>query len=79
MIVIKVELHNAQTGEVTDIGRMHIWNKGDGTLEVGNYEGTTFRKGSVHVSRRGGVLGYPRRRLNIWHLLSRMLTNMGYK
>jgi len=80
MIVVKVELHSAITGKITEIARMHIWNDGTGNRLHGNYGGETFRKGSATtVQRNGRVEKYPRRLLHVWCLVARMLKNMDYK
>ena len=38
MLVIKAELHNANTGEVSVLGEMHIINDGTRTKWTGNYD-----------------------------------------
>lgn len=53
MLVVKVELHSARTGDVSTIAQMEIVNDGSGGVGVGNYDvgiGTLV----------GRVLGYPR-------------------
>ena len=89
MIVVKVELHSAITGEVTEIGRTYIHNKG-GTTTRGEYAVNVCKKGSKRkpiemfpdakvpytaprAQRTGEVLDYPRRSHNIWRLISRAL------
>jgi hypothetical protein len=84
MIVVRVELHSAITGQVTELARMHICNRGDGTTTVGNYKVSTLRgrhraaldKGVVH--RAGEVLGHARLKLHVWNLVARALLAMGY-
>lgn len=39
MLLVRVELHSAITGEVTEIARMVIANEGGGTKERANYTG----------------------------------------
>lgn len=78
MIVIKVELHSAITGEVTTLVEGKIRNDGTGTPGVGNYEFEAGRKGGG-VARRSRVEGFPRGRLNVWHLLARCLGAAEYK
>ena len=51
MLVIKIELHSANTGQVTELGRMLIANEG-GDAKLGDY--------SVHVLRRGSIKVAPR-------------------
>lgn len=80
MIVIKVELHSAITGKITELGKMHIAN--DGTSKdpnVGHYIGGVFRKGSTNqIIRRSSVQGHRRKDKVIWNLIAKMLINMGY-
>ena len=76
MIVVKVELHSAITGEVSEIGRTYIHNTGEGTSERGDYSVNVCRKGSrnfYNAARRGEVLDYPRLSYNVWRLVSRAL------
>lgn len=83
MIVVKVELHSAITGDVTELGRMHIANDGQRTLEDrtrGTYDGKTLVKGRPHqAARTGKVVDYPRDALSVWCLVRRMLEAMLYK
>lgn len=84
MIVIRVELWSAITGQRTELARMHIANTGGGTAASGNYAGETFvgRSSAAldqqRVSKHGHVVGYPRQRLHVWNLVARMLRDMGY-
>lgn len=74
MILVRVELHSARTGKVTELGRMHISNVGTGTAERGNYRIEVMRKGSQdRVQRAGAVLGYPRLSYPVWELVRRAL------
>lgn len=81
MIVVKVELHSAVTGEVTEIGRTYIANDGTGTRERGNYKVKVCRKNSynysgwnsVKAAREGEVKDYPRLTYNMWRLIIRAL------
>lgn len=85
MIVVRVELWSAVTGEKTELARMHISNTGD-MLPGGkfNYTGQTFRgRNSAaldkqSVSKRGVVTNWHRDRYHIWNLVRWMLSNMGY-
>lgn len=79
MIVIKVELHSAITGKVTELGKMHIVN--DGTSKdpkIGHYLGGVLRKGTKTFTRKASVEGYRRLDKPIWSLITKMLINMGY-
>lgn len=83
MIVVKVELHSAITGEVSELARMHIANDGMKSREnpdLGDYKGKTFVKGRPQqVARQGAVKDYPRWQLQVWCLVRRMLDSMSYK
>jgi hypothetical protein len=77
MIVVKIELHSAQTGEITEIGRMHLSNtgglKGD---KRGSYTIEVFKRGSnKHVQRHGLVTNFPKKSYSIWRLVLRALRN----
>ena len=81
MIVVKIELWSAVTGNVTELGRTYIWN--DGTCEDpkrGNYNVSVCKKGKFkppiiyrNMTRRGRVENYPRASYNIWRLIIRSL------
>lgn len=83
MIVVKVELHSAVTGKVTELARMIIANVG-GTSTRGDYRCVSFTGRSKEAldkqvpNRTGSVKNYPRLSLHVWHLVSRALTSMGY-
>jgi hypothetical protein len=83
MIVVKLELHSAVTGDVTEIGRAIIANTG-GTAKRGNYRVAVGRKvpdGSQYDNREvwhrplreGAVTDYPRKSYNVWRLIARAL------
>lgn len=85
MILIRVELHSAVTGKVTEIARGIIANKGvspDGAL--GNYDVATFRGrdsealNGLQIQRRGKVDAHPRKSQHVWHLVAKALASMGY-
>jgi len=80
MLVLKLELHSAITGEVTEIGRTIIANTG-GTREKGNYTCKVARKRNEFSNkdtwkeplRTGDVQNYPRLSYNVWRLVIRAL------
>ena len=79
MIVVKVELHSAITGKITEIGRMHIANICTGTKTLGDYVGTTFKKPKFTLPiKRGMVIGHQRLSKPVWVLIKKMLSEMGY-
>jgi len=90
MLVVRVELHSAVTGKVTEIARMLLFNDGTGTRDTGNYKGKVVRGDTEeHMApaviyqrkslREGEVKDYPRLKLHVWNLVTRMLTSMKYK
>lgn len=89
MIVVKVELHSAITGKVTEIARAVIHNVG-GTNTHGDYKCFTLRgrdaealeknmRNCGHHVRDGAVSAYPRLALHVWNLVARSLASMRYK
>lgn len=83
MIVVRVELHSAVNGQITELARAHISNIG-GTNEAGDYECVTLRgRSTATIDRRvpqrhGKVLGHARLREHVWNLVAKALTGMGY-
>ena len=77
MILVKVELHSARTGNVTEIGRMVIENDGETTRDhhsLGSYNVKVLRRGgSTEVTRTGKVANFPRKSYVIWRLIARAL------
>jgi hypothetical protein len=87
VIVVRVELWSAVTGQRTELARMRISNDGRTTTansRFGDYLGETLRGRSEAAldqgqrQRSGRVVGYPRLSLHVWHLVARMLVAMGY-
>lgn len=84
MLVVRVELHSAVTGEISEIARMRLYNDGDGTRTRGNYVGEVFRGRSFEaldkttVHKRGEIRNWPRLDRHVWNLVTAMLENMGY-
>lgn len=83
MIIVRVELHSAINGQVTELARMHISNAG-GDAQHGNYEVQTLRGRDRTaldrrvVQRRGKVFRHARLALHVWHLVARALIAVGY-
>jgi hypothetical protein len=83
MIVVRVELHSAITGRVSELARMNIANVG-GTKTKGDYACETLRGRSKEAldqrvrQRSGSVRDYPRLSIHVWHLVARALVAMGY-
>ena len=78
MIVVRVELYSAVTGQVTELARAHICNVG-GTRTKGDYHCETLRGRDKDAldkrvrQRSAGVRDYPRLSIHIWHLVARAL------
>ena len=83
MIVVKLEVHSALTGEIKEIGRAIIANVG-GALGRGDYKIRVARRQSDAKAfsnqdifdnplRVGSVQNYPRQSYNVWRLISRTL------
>ena len=83
MIIVRVELLSARTGERTELARMHICNSG-GTETIANYKTRTLRGRSTEslnrnvIQREGAVRGHNRHGLHVWHLVTKALVAMGY-
>lgn len=85
MIVVKIELHSAVSGEVSEIGRMYIANDGEKSVQdptKGDYLVKVCRRGSPGITdfytkkrgeRLGSVKDYPRLSYNVWRLIMRAL------
>jgi len=83
MIVIRVELWSAITGQKTELGRMHLWNDGsEPSQKLGNYEGRVLRAPKFDPTgtpvRAGKVKGYRKLDRPVWDLVTEMLIAMGY-
>jgi hypothetical protein len=76
MIVVRVELHSAVTGEVTQIGEMFITNDGTGTQTRGNYAVQLMRKGTARVMRFGRVEAHARLSTSVWKLVKKALESV---
>ena len=77
MIVVKIELHSAITGKVSEIGRMVVSNDGTGTKQKCNYTARVCRKGSEdflkNPTRSGKIVDYPRQSYTVWKLIHKAL------
>jgi hypothetical protein len=84
MIIVRVELHSAVTGKMTELARMHIANTGIGTLDRCDYTGETFVGRDTRaldrgrINHTGVVVNWPRQTKHVWCLVHRMLVSMGY-
>ena len=81
MLVIRVELHSARTGVVTEIGKMLIANVG-GTETAGDYEVKLLRKGEIKgwfdakPVRTARVIGHRRLAEPVWRLVQKALNGL---
>jgi len=84
MLIVRVELHSAITGERTEIARMEVDNLGTGTPVRGDYRVRTLRGRSSraldarHVQREGRVFGHARQAVHVWWLIAKALSAVGY-
>lgn len=92
MIVVKVELHSAITGRVSELARMVIHNVG-GTRTKGDYGVATFRgrdseslqahmvawlRKEKSPQRGGRVEGHARLSEHVWRLVAKALKAVDY-
>jgi len=92
MLVVRVELYSAISGNKTELARMVIDNVG-GTLNLGDYRAQTMRgrsgealeksmwailKGETEPVKKGSILGHPRLREHVWNLVAKALSSMDY-
>jgi len=89
MLVVKIEIHGAVSGRVSEIGRMLIGNVSSSYGKRGDYAVKVLRRRkqvlgptdpkvmgqwkTAKVTRTGEVLNYPRLSYNVWRLVSRAL------
>lgn len=88
MIIVRVELMSAVTGQTTELARMHICNEG-GDLKLGDYgayvmrgrdAATLSRSWAAHTfTRTGKVQRHPRLKEHVWNLVAKALHSTGYK
>lgn len=75
MIVVTVHLVSAQTGKVSEIGRMHISNVA--VREEGSrcdYDVKVMKRDTkAKVQRSGEVKNWPRESYSVWRLVCRAL------
>jgi len=75
MLVVKIELHSAVTGEIKTIATGKIVNTGTGTPTLGNYR-VELRDALGRLWKTGSVEGFPRKRRLAWDLLTVALGNL---
>lgn len=78
MIVIKIELHSARTGQVTQLGLMHVSNDGkQKNPRQGNYRVELFRKPKFEgLVKTTFIENWPRLDKPVWMLLQKALNQL---
>lgn len=87
MIIVRVELWSAQTGQITELARMGIHNVG-GDMKLRDYGVMTWRGRSKAaldkamrsnaITRKGKVDKHPSQDVHIWYLVAKALRACGY-
>ena len=75
MLIVRIELHSAVTGQVTTIATGEIVNTGTGSPTQGNYR-IELRDAAGRHWKKGHIEGFPRKRLLAWDLLYRALEKL---
>jgi len=75
MLVIRIELHSANTGRVTTLATGKITNTGTGTPAQGNYR-FKLNDANGREWQVGTINRFPRKRLLAWDLLYRCLKSV---
>ncbi len=89
MLVIRVELWSATSGQVSELARMTIDNIGTtDSGEYADYRARSYRGRdamTLHramakgvAQREAKVFRHARKRLHVWHLVARALDRLGY-
>jgi hypothetical protein len=80
MLRVIVELHDANTGEVSELSSMVVFNVG-GTKELGNYRVVVDPDEPQHSEhrRKGRVEQHPRLTEPVWSLVARALKSVGFE
>lgn len=68
MLIVKIELHSAVTGEIKTLAIGRIVNTGAGTPTRGHYR-VELRDAAGRLWKSGSVENFPRKRLLAWDLL----------
>jgi hypothetical protein len=75
MLVVRIELHSAVTGEIKTVATGKIINTGTGSPSRGNYR-IELRDAAGRVWKTSRIEGFPRKRLLAWDLLYRALKKL---
>lgn len=79
MLVVRVDLDSAITGEAKEIARVEICNVGGG-VEIGHYavKALTLTMENGVEETKGKVMDHPRLEKSVLHLVAKALNAMGY-
>ena len=75
MLILKIELHSAVTGEIKTLATGKIVNSGAGMPTQGHYR-VELRDAAGRVWKTGTVEDFPRKRLLAWDLVYRALEKL---
>jgi hypothetical protein len=75
MLIVKIELHSAVSGEIKTVATGKIVNTGTGSPTQGNYR-IELRDAAGRLWKTGHIEGFPRKRLLAWDLLYRVLKKL---
>jgi len=75
MLIVRIELHSAVTGEIRTLATGKITNTGTGSPAQGNYR-IELRDAAGRLWKSGYIEGFPRKRLLAWDLLFRALRKL---
>ena len=81
MIIVRVELHSAKTGNVKELARLSITNTGKNLNHPveGDYTAKVYKAPKFQaVIRRGELFRHRRQSKSVWTLIGKMLKSMGY-
>lgn len=68
MLIVRIELHSAVTGEIKTLATGKIVNTGTGSPTRGNYR-IELRDAAGRVWKTGQIADFPRKRLLAWDLM----------
>lgn len=75
MLIVRIELHSAVTGQITTIATGKIVNVGTGSPAQGNYR-IELQDAAGRKWKIGHIESFPRKRLLAWDLLYRALDKL---
>lgn len=85
MLIVRVELHSAVTGQVSEIARLEIINDGTSPTQMrGHYTVNTMRgRGKAELDKRivqraARIESWPRLNKHVWSLVAKALGKLGY-